>query len=306
LLYDSLRADASLDEAALKRQYEVCRRRIKAAGFAAVLPSLPLALALVHFVGIEATLIADGLLLLVGWAFARHLVEAPQHYDGASDLQQQATWKGFWLALTDLLRQAEARWLAFLAVVLSSSTYLAAWASAKYYEALGLPLASFAVLYALRYTWKSLLAYRYGGEPDGKGWRKYLRPLRHKFFAKPREGRAMWRYAGLSGGVYLAMASGQWWLLPAILGHDIIHALYEEPISSRLNAAIPPLHRASLNSVVNALERLSFAVFGPLFGLLLDGVGLATGFVIAGVIFTTLASVVMFRLTRLGTFQERR
>jgi MFS family permease len=305
LLYDSLAADASLREPELGRRFQQHTRRIKSAGFGAVFLGAPLSWALVHFVGLSATIVADGLLLAAGSVFAWRLVEAPYRHSRPSQATDELGQEALTVrqACRQLAVNAEVRWLVALGVVLSTATYLAAWAAAPYYASLGVPLALFGAIYALRSLLKAVLAYRYSAQPQPNG-RWWKRMLRHKFLARQPENRTMWAYTGLSGAVYLAMASGQWWLAPAVVGHDVVHALHDDPISSRLNAAMSAGHRATLNSVVPLLQRLGFATAGPVAGWLVDSAGLQAGLLYVGLACGLLASLAMLRLQRLGTFRE--
>jgi MFS family permease len=70
LLVDSLKAQGK------EHDFVRLSRRIDAGGYAATAFGVPIALALVHFVSISATLVADGLLTAVGAYFAFRLHEA--------------------------------------------------------------------------------------------------------------------------------------------------------------------------------------------------------------------------------------
>lgn len=73
LLIDSLKA------AGQERDFVKLSRRIDALGYGATALGVPVALALVHFVSISSTLVADGLLTAVGAYFAFRLHEAPRY-----------------------------------------------------------------------------------------------------------------------------------------------------------------------------------------------------------------------------------
>ncbi|HSX05128.1 MAG TPA: MFS transporter [Candidatus Saccharimonadales bacterium] len=271
LLIDSLRAEGREEE------FVRLSQRINALGFAAVAAGVPLAVLLVHSAGLGATIVADGLLTGAGAIFAFKLHEAPR-FNGA----QEAVRLSAWHAMKRLGRNAEARWLVSLGAALSAATYLAFWLSAPYYTALGIPTIWFSVILALRSLWKAWLS--------------------HHFHQAHHLERNMVSYALLAGLVYIAMASRQIWLLWAVLGHDIIQALASQPITAELNKHIAHEFRATLNSLVNLVQRLVFTVAGPLLGLLVDKTSLSIGFVAIGAIASALALIALLRLHRLQTF----
>lgn len=274
LLYDSLKADG--------RENEFVRlsQRVSAAGFAATAVGVPVAVLLVHYASISATLVADGLLSAVGVYFAFKLVEAPR-YNGS----QEAIRMSAWHAAKKLGSSVEARWLVVLGSVLSVSTYLAFWLSAPYYTEMGVPVVLFSAVLAVRSLWKAWLS--------------------HRFTQDRNVERNMVVYAALAGLVYLAMATGQIWLVWVVLGHDMVQALHRQPLTAQLNVHIDHEYRATMNSLVNLVQRLVFTVAGPLVGLLVDRAGLATGFVVTGLTCSTIAFVALARLHRLKTFRER-
>jgi MFS family permease len=272
LLIDSLKA------AGQERQYVKISQRMNAFGYASIAVGVPVAVVLVHYVGISSTLIADGLLTLVGVCFVWRLVEAPRSKRKRKEPQSAKR------ALHELLRKPEVRWLLVLGTALSTATYLGFWLSALYYQKLGVPVVLFSVLLAVRSLWKAWLS--------------------HRFHIQHRLQRAMSAYALLVLLVFLAMASGQIWLIWIVLGHDAIQALHAQPLSHRLNAHMDADHRAMLNSVTNVVQRLAFTVAGPLVGLTVDQASLTTGLVATGCVFSAVAFVALARLRQLNTFRE--
>jgi MFS family permease len=274
LLLDSLKAQ--------KREHEYVKisQRINAFGFAATAFGVPIAIVLVKYVSISSTLVADGLLTGVGAVFALKLVEAPR-FNGS----QEAIRLSAWHAMKQLASNVEARWLVLLGAVLNAATYLAFWLSAPYYTKLGIPIVWFSAILAVRSLWKAWLSRRFTQE-------------RHV-------ERNMVVYVSLAGLAYLFMASGQLWLIWAVLGHDIVQALQGQPITAELNKHMDHEFRATLNSLVNLAQRMLYSGAGPLLGLLVDKTDLATGFVVTGVVASAVASVALLRLHQLKTFQER-
>lgn len=272
LLFDSLKAEGR------GKDFVRLSQRIDAFGFAATALGVPIALLLIKYSSVSSTLIADGLLTGVGAAFAFRLGEAPR-YDGGQEEERASVWR----ATAQLGRNVEARWLVLLGATLSTATYLAFWLSAPYYTSLGIPLAAFSAILAARSLWKAWLSHR-------------IRQTSHL-------ERRMVAYALLAGLVYFAMASRQIWLVWAVLGHDIVQALHSQPISAELNEHMEHRHRATLNSLVNLVERLFYTVAGPLVGLLVDRAGFSAALVLTGATMTLLALAALARLHHLGTFR---
>ena len=272
LLLDSLKADG--------RETEFVRlsQRINAFGFAATAAGVPVAVLLVRFVSISSTLVADGLLTLVGAYFAFRLYEAPRSPHRSPEAQPTKAWH----EIGRLARNAEARWLIALGSVLSAATYIAFWLSAPYYTSLGIPVVLFSIILAARSLWKAWLS--------------------HYFHQKRHVEHNMLAYALLAGLVYAAMATRQLWLAWAVLGHDIVQALQSQPITAKLNEHMSREHRATMNSAVNLIQRLAYSLAGPLVGAIVDGAGLSRGLLITGAVSSGLALLALARLHRLGAF----
>ncbi len=274
LLIDSLKAQGR------ETDFVKLSQRMNAMGFASTAVGVPLAILLVHYVSISSTLVADGLLTLVGMIFALKLVEAP-HSNGSTEAVRLSAWH----AVRQLGGNAEARWLVALGAVLGTSTYIAYWLSAPYYSGMGIPVVLFSVILAIRSLWKAWLS--------------------HKFHQTRHIERNMLVYAALAGLVYMSMGTGWIWLVWLVLGHDVIQALQGPPITARLNAYIEHEYRATINSVINLVQRLVFMLAGPLVGLVVDRSGLKIGLVSTGLVCSTLAFVALARLHRLRTFEDK-
>lgn len=275
LLLDSLKADGKESE------YVKLSQRINAFGYLSVALGVPIAIVLVHFVSLGATLVADGVLVAFGWPFALKLVEAPR-FNGSQEKVRLSAW----LSMKELVKNVEARWLVVLGSVLSASTYFAYWLSAPYYQSIGIPVVLFSVILAIRSLWKAWLS--------------------HRFHQKKHLELNMVSYALLVGLVYFALASRELWLVWVVLGHDVVQALHNQPITAQLNVHIEHEYRATMNSLVNLTRRLIYSLFGPLIGLMVDKIGLQGGFLITGLACSSFALLAVARLHRLQTFKERR
>lgn len=274
LLLDSLKADGKEDEFVKQSQ------RINALGFAGIGFAVPIAVALIHFFGVTSTLIADGVLSLVGLFFAWKLVDAP-HIEGDSD-QKSTTWQSVYR----LVRNQEVVWLVLLSTVLSTATYLGFWLTAPYLTNMGVPVVLFSAILAVRSFWKAWLS--------------------HRFVAQKRVERNMLTYAFLVGAVYLGMATGNLWFIWVLLGHDIVQALHRQPLLAGINEHINQYERATMNSIINLVQRLCYAITGPIVGWIADGQGLAAAFSVTGIVCMVIALLAIVRLRPYKTLQERR
>lgn len=265
LLVDSLKADGR------EAEYTRIAQRIDGLGFAATAVAVPIAIALVQFLGVSSTIIADGITSLLGLYFVLRLVEAPRS-NGGQEKARRSTWH----ALRSLATNANFRWLVTLQSALSTATYLAFWLAAIYYQRIGIPVVLFGAILAVRSTWK--------------WW------LSHRFHQEKHVERNMTIYAGLAGVVYLAMATGQIWLVWAVLGHDIVQALSNSPLTRRMNIHMDEENRATLNSVANLVRRMTYTVAGPAVGFMVDKIGLSFGMVATGVGCSFVAYLAIWRL----------
>jgi hypothetical protein len=245
---------------------------------------LPVAMYLTSQVSLGATFIADGLLTGIGIVFAMQLVEAPHpvQLQAEEEGSNETTWK----SIRRLLQKSEVRWLLVLNAALSTATYMGAWLATPAYLDLAVPLAGFAGLMAFRNTWKA-------------AWSHWFHPKRHI-------GRYMASYIVLAALGFVGIASGSWWLIWLVLGHEIVHAMQGPAIIARLNGYMHSKHRATLNSTVNLFQRLSFTVVGPLAGLAVDLGGLRTGALATGTLCTGVAALALIRLHRYHTFSDKR
>jgi MFS family permease len=275
LLLDSLRAEGR------EKEFVRLSQRINAFGFAATAFGVPVAMLLVRYISISSTLVADGLLTAAGAVFALKLVEAPR-FNGSQEAARLTAWR----AMKQLGQNVEVRWLVVLGSALSASTYLAFWLSAPYYQSMGVPVVLFGAILAVRSLWKAWLS--------------------HRVMQRRHVERNLVVYASLAGLVYLAMATGQLWLVWAVLGHDVVQALQSQPITAQINSHIGHEFRATMNSLVNLAQKLAYSLAGPLVGVLVDRAGLKVGFVTTGTACSAVAFIALIRLHNLRTFQERR
>ena len=272
LLVDSLKADGR------ENDFVRIQQRVDGLGFASTAAAVPVAIALVHFLGVSSTIVADGVTTGLGAYFAFKLVEAPRSNSRQDKLRRSA-----WHALRELAGKPQVRWLITLKTILNTATYIAFWISALYYQALGIPVVYFGAILAVR----SML----------KAW------LSHRFHWDGNVARKETIFASAIGAVYLTMATGQLWLIWTVLGHDVVQALGSSPLTHRLNAHIDEDHRATLNSVANLVQRLSYTIAGPLVGLTIDQTTLGLGMALTGMACSAVALIAVVRLRQLNAFR---
>ncbi|HET9411424.1 MAG TPA: MFS transporter, partial [Candidatus Saccharimonadales bacterium] len=263
LLFDSLKASGRAE------QFERLSRRTNSLSYLAAALCIPLGIGLVHFFGLAATLCADGVMYLCSMVFALKLREVPRQKEVGKP-------RIAWQNAKDLARRPEIRWLVLLNVTLSCATYIGFWMATPVYESLGIPVVMFGVLLGFRCLWKA-------------AWARWCHPKLGLL-------KAMSLYALLAVGGFFALASGAWWAVWLILGHDVVQALHGPTTIQRLNNHIDDEHRATLNSVVNLLQRCMYAIAGPAAGFAIDKTGLTNGLAIIGVACGAVATLAIVRL----------
>ncbi|HXH26832.1 MAG TPA: MFS transporter [Candidatus Acidoferrum sp.] len=297
LLLDSLQADSAGE------RYTKLQQRINAAGFWASVIGVPVGFLLVRFVNVNTTIVADGLLAIIGLAFAWRLREAPKNIT-------TMTRQSMWCPLGRLISNPEVRWLTLLASVLNTVTYITFWLSALYYKNLGISIVWFGTIFAVRSFCKAWLSHRI--EYKLPAWTsRWFRPFagiqrawRACFGQQRFTGYYLACYVVLAGLVCFGMASGWLWLIWVVLGHDLIQALHAQPLTQALNKHIDNQHRATMNSAVNLAKRLATATASPLVGLLVGAAGLSVGLIVTGLVASSLASLALLRLHQLKTFRK--
>ncbi len=270
LLVDSLAADGRISE------YRHYAQRFKALEYASVALGVPVAFVLVRYLGVASTVVGDGVLAAAGIVWALRLREAPRHV-ADSDVQAESLWH----ATKMLTARADVRRLLALGSVLSAATYFGFWLSAPYYASVGLPVGLYGLAFALRSAFKAWLS--------------------HHFAHRPLE-KLMGVHAVILIVVALCMALRQPWLAWAVLGHDVVQALHEQPITEQLNKHMAPQYRATLNSLSVLIRRSLYAAFGPLLGLAVDRWGVSVGVLVSGVICSAIAACLYVSLRRHRVF----
>lgn len=280
LLYDSLEA---LDDAPGRRRV-LGRRLLWMQGgetAAALVASLVLFSSLQAVVWLNAA---------VGWAplvVALTLVEVPRpRLDRRTHVENvrviaRALWSSSLLLRAILVNL----------VVYGLATYLAVWAFQGFWEASGVPVAWFGVLWAA-YNLTVALVGRVGHRvEDALGTGRVVALIG----ALPVLG-----WAGLALGGLEVGRPGAWVALGIVAGFcfQVGRGLTQTVIKDALNTRVGPEVRATANSVASLGVRLGFAALGPGLGFLIDGVGYPRAFAAAALLFLLLFLTVNRGLVR--------
>lgn len=274
---DSALLIESLNKEKREKDYVRLSQRMSALGWAGAALGVPLSMFLVSQIGLGATLVADGCLILVGALIALKLRELPREFVSEEEQNITAT-----KSLKTLLGNIEVRWLLVLTITLSAAPFLAFWVAAPYYTSLGIPVVLFGLIFAIRSAWKAWLA--------------------HKFHKDKNIQRSSKYFAGLVALSYAGMATQQLWLVWLVLGHDAVEALQSQPIIKEINRHITSRYRATLNSAIDMARRLVFTVLGPLIGLVIDKGNLRLGLISAGIFCSGLSFFAISKLSKLKVF----
>lgn len=167
-------------------------------------------------------------------------------------------------------------------VVWGLSTFFAVWILQKYWNELGIPLASFGFIWA---------AYNFVVGIAGK----QVHRLEHKWGATP-----LLFFAALAPIVtYFALTFGKgWWGVALGLGFYLARGVTQVLIKDAFNWRVPSHFRSTAHSIHSLFFRLGFAVFGPVIGYLLDHRGVRFTWASVGSLFLGLFFVTMLPLIR--------
>lgn len=278
LLYDSMIADGKTEEDFVKKS-----KHINALGFVGPVVALPIAFWIVDTYGVGATIVCDGIAALFCIPISLMLVEAPVHF--AKEGKPPTTVREAWADIRKLFAKRHIRLLVLLTVSLGTATYIGAWLSAQTYAELHIPLEAFAAIFAGRQLWKA-------------AWSTWYHPRRYI-------GGHMTAYALMSTTGLAGMASLSWFGAPLMLCLDVVHALQSPAIVGRLNSYMPGMQRATLNSVINMVQRTAFGATSAATGVIIDVAGLRAALIVVGVSCGAGALYALRGLTRMRVFAEK-
>lgn len=176
-------------------------------------------------------------------------------------------------------------------VVYGLATYLAVWAFQGFWEASGVPVAWFGVLWAA-YNLTVALVGRVGHRiEDALGTSRVVALIG----ALPVLG-----WAGLALGGLDVGRPAAWVALGIVAGFcfQVGRGLTQTVVKDALNTRVGPEMRATANSVASLGVRLGFAALGPGLGFLIDGLGYPRAFAAAALLFLLLFLTVNRSLAR--------
>lgn len=273
LLIDSLKKMNRDDE------YVKLSQRMNSRGWTVAALGVPISIWLVSRIGLGATLVADGCLLIAGMFVALHLRDAEEtEEEAARNLEGNS--KYFREDMKKLLYDREPRYLLILTTVLKASPYLSFWMIGLYYKSIGLPLYLYSLLFAVRSLWKAYSSNAFHGPRDII--------------------RSGYSFSLANLATFISMSTSQLALVWTLLAHDTAEALSQEPIVKKLNTYFSSRHRAMLNSTIGVAQRIVFIILGPLVGLVIDRFGFSIGCLVAGSSITLIAWFTLAKLRAMG------
>ena len=185
--------------------------------------------------------------------------------------------------MAHLFQQDELLRLTSLALIFYGlSTFYIIWLIQPYWEAYGIPLAFFGLLWALKNFTIAIAS-------------KMSMPLENRFGPVPvLIGMALLPVMGYLG---MAVPGGMLGILLAF-GFYLSRGIYQVILTDAFNSRVPSEFRATANSVISFMFRLAFIATGPALGLLYEWQGMRTSLLILGIVCMLLFVVVMLPLVR--------
>lgn len=248
LAYDSLLADGQSE------RFRKFMSTVQTLVFATIAVCAPIGSLMASHVGIRLVLFLDGMLAVVGFAAAVRLKEPERQ----CDKQEQALHHPF-ASMRAVVRfclngHEQIPLLIGLSAILSAMTYFGYWFAPAYFGSVGIPLAAFGFILAVRSLLKAILS--------------QAAPRLNRIMSDKQQ---LWSYSALGVTVYVLLALlRQPWAILFLAGFDAIQALQGPVISDRLQQLTPSNIRAQVGSVASLSRRGAYGLLGPLFGLGID------------------------------------
>jgi hypothetical protein len=204
-------------------------------------------------------------------------------------LKAESPWRDILRISRWSLRHRQLRFYILIYALMNSSGILGIWTSFLYFQAVGVGLGWFGVLFALFQLASALSS---------------------------RRAHVVERALGLRRSLFLLPAVGVFFVLiglgrsPAFIPFIIINAAlwgFSFPIlMDGMNRIIPSETRATVLSVGNMAGSLLFAVLGPLFGLLVDAVSVGPAYVVLGGSVLVSAWLVLVYGRKVGAYPQKK
>ncbi len=205
------------------------------------------------------------LLILIGYTFTEP--ETRRYRGRRSHLRNMRD-----MVVETLRLDRRLRWLVLYSAVVAATTLTGVWLLQPYFQAAGLPVAWFGVVWAAMLLVAAIVSFAAHRVDETFGAKRVLFLLMALPFA---------------ASLLLALRASLWLLL-VIPAYQAVRALQGVVVADYLNRRISSETRATILSARNFLYRLLFAVLGPVFGAALDRWGVQAAFLASGVVFAVL------------------
>lgn len=262
-----------------KRALRTYLANVQSLQFATMMIAAPIGSFVAASHGIRTVLYMEAGLALAGIVSSYMLKEPPIYSDPAFEPGRTA-WSSMKQVFAYCLRgHAHIPYLILLGSSLSAVTYFGFWLAPAYYDSVGIPLAWFGVILAVRSGLKVLLS---------QSHRMVGRLLT--------DGQQLTIYSTLSVVAYLLLAVTQQPYGILFLGlFDIVQALHGPIISGKLHELTPSHIRAQVMSVASLGRRGLYALLGPFLGFGIDQ-SVSGGFAAAAIVFLPLCFIPLYKL----------
>lgn len=229
---------------------------------------------------LRATVISQLLLALPLIAIAWRMTEPPMVKEDPSKEMAKNVIKVTKYALHG---HKEIKWLIFYSAVVGTLTHTMVWLNQPYFQAAGIPVIWFGVIWAALVATPLL----------------FIR-LTDRYEELLGKKRALISFVIIGVVTYgLVGAVQSVWLIPALLGFSFIRTVYTPILRDYLNGLVDSSIRATVLSVQALAQRLLYVGAGPLIGWVMDVYSLSTALLFSGAFYGTLGLFVLFNLKRL-------
>ena len=177
----------------------------------------------------------------------------------------------------------EIKWLILYGAAMATLTHTMVWLTQPYYQLVGIPIAWFGVLWAAQLYIMSLFSH------NADKYEKWLGKKR-ALISFPIIGCLSYVILGLLPSLAV---------LPMLLGFYFVRGVHIPILQDYVNAVVESDIRATVLSVKNLVQKLLYALLGPLIGVVVDAYSLQTALLFSAVLYGGLAVIVLFNMKRL-------
>ncbi|WP_372371083.1 MFS transporter [Candidatus Uabimicrobium sp. HlEnr_7] len=187
-----------------------------------------------------------------------------------------------------LIQQQEVKWLIFYSATLGTLTYTMVWLTQPYYQLLGISLGWFGILWSTQLGFMAIFA-RYAN-----AYEMYLGKT--KAFAS---------FTVIGSVSYIVMGCYPSLItLPFILGFYLVRGVHTPIFQDYVNAIVSSDIRATVLSVKNLVQKLQYAILGPIIGVVTDAYSIQTALLFSGVMYGMIGGYTLWRMNKLKIFSE--